>query len=212
MAETTSDNPLLDTRSLPRFDAIRPEHVQPAISQLIERQRLLVAQIEALANPTFQTVVEPLEEMQHALGRVWSPVGHLNGVMNSESLRTAYNACLPLLSEYHTDLAQSERLYQAYSQIAQQPGAALDPVQREVIEHALRDFRLAGVALDPARKARFKAIMMELSRLSAKFEENVLDATNAWSHHVTDAGQVIGINQGIIDQAVRRAQEKGLQG
>jgi oligopeptidase A len=212
MAETASDNPLLDTRSLPRFDAIRPEHVQPAISQLIEQQRVRVAQIEALANPTFQSVVEPLEEMQHALGRVWSPVGHLNGVMNSESLRTAYNACLPLLSEYHTDLAQSERLYQAYSQIAQQPAAALDPVQRQVIEHALRDFRLAGVALDPARKARFKAIMMELSRLSAKFEENVLDATNAWSHHVTDAGQVSGINQGIIDQAVRRAQDKGLQG
>lgn len=212
MSEPTADNPLLDTSSLPRFDAIRPEHVQPAISQLIEQQRLRVAQIEGLTEPTFKTVVEPLEEMQHALGRVWSPVGHLNAVMNSESLRAAYNACLPLLSEYHTDLAQSEPLYRAYSQIAQQAGATLDPVQREVIEHALRDFRLAGVALDPARKSRFKTIMMELSRLSAKFEENVLDATNAWSHHVTDAGEVAGINQGIIDQAVGRAQEKSLPG
>jgi oligopeptidase A len=212
MSEATSDNPLLDISALPRFDAIRPEHVQPAISQLIEQQRVRVAQIEALPHPTFESVVEPLEEMQHGLSRVWSPVGHLNGVMNSENLRTAYNACLPLLSEYHTDLAQSERLYQAYSQIAQQPAASLDPVQREVIEHALRDFHLAGVALDPARKARFKTIMMELSRLSAKFEENVLDATNAWSHHVTDARQVTGINQGLVEQALQRAQEKGLQG
>src|SRR5580658_4159815 len=212
MSDVTSANPLLDTASLPRFDLIRAEHVQGAISQLIESQRATVAQIEANPNPTFSNVVEPLEELRHVLSRAWSPVGHLNAVMNSASLRAAYNACLPLLSEFHTDLAQSERLYQAYAHIAKQEGPSLDAVQREVIEHALRDFRLAGVALDPARKARFKTIMMELSRLSAKFEENVLDATNAWSHHVTDAGQVTGINQGIIDQAVRRAQEKGLQG
>jgi oligopeptidase A len=212
MAEATSDNPLLETAALPRFDAIRPEHVQPAIAQLIEQQRAEVAQIEAIANPTFKTVVEPLEEMQHALSRAWSPVGHLNAVMNSESLRVAYNACLSLLSEYHTDLAQSERLYQAYAHIAKHEGPTLDAVQREVIEHALRDFRLAGVALDPARKARFKAIMMDLSRLSAKFEENVLDATNVWSYHVTDRAQLAGINQGILAQAFKRAQEKGLEG
>jgi oligopeptidase A len=212
MPEAMSDNPLLDTANLPRFDAIRPEHVQPAISQLLAVQRQRVAQIEAIADPTFKTVVEPLEEMQHTLGRVWSPVGHLNAVMNSESLRSAYNACLPLLSEYHTDLAQSERLYQAYAQVAQKEGPSLDPVQRQVIEHALRDFRLAGVALDPTRKARFKSIMMELSQLSARFEENVLDATNSWNYHVTDRAQLAGINQGIIDQALKRAQEKSLDG
>src|SRR6204780_4599227 len=212
MPEGTSDNPLLDTVALPRFDAIRPEHVQPAISQLIERQRAQVAQIETIANPTFKTVVEPLEEMQHALSRAWSPVGHLNAVMNSDSLRVAYNACLPLLSEYHTDLTQSERLYQAYAHIAREEGPSLDAVQREVIEHALRDFRLAGVALDPARKARFKTIMMELSRLSAKFEENVLDATNAWSHHVVDRAQLAGINDAIVEQARKRAQDKGIEG
>jgi oligopeptidase A len=212
MSDVTSTNPLLDTASLPRFDLIRAEHVQGAISQLIESQRATVAQIEANPNPTFSNVVEPLEELRHVLGRVWSPVGHLNAVMNSDSLRAAYNACLPLLSEYGTDLAQSEPLYRAYAQIAQQEGPALDPVQREVIEHALRDFRLAGVALDPARKARFKSIMAELSRLSAKFEENVLDATNAWNHHVTDSAQLAGINQGILEQARARAEAKGLQG
>src|ERR1700689_2589229 len=182
MSAATSDNPLLEDAPLPRFDAIRPEHVEPAISRLIAEQRALVAQIEATPAPSFKTVVEPLEELRHRLSRVWSPIGHLNAVMNSESLRPAYNACLPMLSEYHTDLAQSERLYRAYAHVSERESASLDGVQREVIEHALRDFRLAGVALEPQRKARFKAVMMELSRLSAKFEENVLDSTNAWTH------------------------------
>jgi len=212
MPETTASNPLLQNAPLPRFDAITAAHVQPAISQLISEQRARVAQIEAIAEPTFKSVVEPLEELQHALGQAWSPVSHLNAVMNSDSLRVAYNACLALLSEFHTDLAQSESLYRAYAHIAQAEHATLDPVQRQVIEHALRDFRLAGVALDATRKARFKFIMMELSRLSAKFEENVLDATNAWSYHVTDRAQLAGINQGIVEQALKRAQEKALDG
>ena len=123
MPDTTADNPLLANSPLPRFDAIRPEHVEPAISRLIAEQRARVAQIEAIAEPTFKTVVEPLEELRHRLSRVWSPVGHLNAVMNSERLRAAYNACLPMLSEYQTDLAQSERLYRAYAQIAEHEGA-----------------------------------------------------------------------------------------
>jgi oligopeptidase A len=206
------DNPLLEPTPLPRFDAILPEHVRPAITQLLAEHRARVALIEAEPSPSFRTVVEPLEELRHALGRVWSPVGHLNAVVNSEPLRAAYNACLPLLSEYQTDLAQSEPLYRAYAQIAESEAASLDRVQQEVIEHALRDFRLAGVGLDAPRKARFKAVMMELSRLSARFEENVLDATNAWSHHVPDAAQLRGINAGILEQATRRAREQGLPG
>ncbi|MFI4868102.1 MAG: M3 family metallopeptidase [Steroidobacterales bacterium] len=212
MSAATPDNPLLEDTPLPRFDAIRPEHVEPAMSRVIAEQRACVAQIEAVAAPGFSTVVEPLEELRHRLSRVWSPIGHLNAVMNSEPLRAVYNACLPMLSEYHTDLAQSERLYRAYAQISEREGARLDPVQRQVIEHALRDFRLAGVTLDAPRKARFKAVMMELSRLSAKFDENVLDATNAWSHHVSDRGRLVGINDAIVEQARRRAQEKGVGG
>ncbi len=207
-----SGNPLLENAPLPRFDAVTPAHVVPAISRLLAEQRVAVAQIEALGEPTFTGVAVPLEELRHRLNRVWSPVAHLNAVMNSESLRAAYNTCLPLLSEFHTDLSQSERLYRAYSQIAGNEGDALDSVQREVITHALRDFRLAGVALDPVRKARFKAVMMELARLAAKFEENVLDATNAWSEHVTDRGELAGINAGILEQAERRARERQLGG
>jgi oligopeptidase A len=207
-----SGNPLLEEGTLPRFDAIRAEHVVPAISRLLAEQRAHVAQIEALGEPGFTQVVVPLEELRHRLNRVWSPVAHLNAVMNSEPLRVAYNACLPLLSEFNTDLAQSERLYRAYAETASAAGDALDSEQREVITHALRDFRLAGVALDPVRKARFKAIMMELARLAAKFEENVLDATNAWTEHVTDAGELVGINAGILEQAERRAREQQLGG
>jgi oligopeptidase A len=212
MAPGPTDNPLLQDAPLPQFDVIAPEHVEPAISRLIAEQRARVAQIEAEPNPSFTSVIEPLEELQHRLNRVWSPVGHLNSVMNSEPLRAAYNACLPLLSEYHTDLAQSERLYRAYALVSEREAQSLDSVQREVIEHALREFRLAGVALEPARKARFKAVMMELSRLSARFEENVLDATNAWTHAVRDRGELAGINEGILEQAQRRAAENGSEG
>lgn len=212
MASAPDQNPLLSDTPLPQFDAIRPEHVEPAMARLIAEHRARIAQIESEPSPTFASVVEPLEELQHRLSRVWSPVGHLNAVMNTEPLRAAYNACLPLLSEYHTDLAQSERLYRAYTRVSEQEGRSLDGVQREVIEHALRDFRLAGVALDPGRKARFKSAMMELARLSARFEENVLDSTNTWKHHVRDAGQLAGINEGIIEQAERRAVEQGLEG
>jgi len=208
----SAPNPLLEETTLPQFEAIRPEHVVPAISRLLAEQRARLGQIEALGSPSFQHVVVPLEELRHRVNRVWSPVAHLNAVMNSEPLRAAYNACLPLLSEFHTDLAQSEPLYRAYSHIASQESGTLDNVQREVITHAMRDFRLAGVALDAQRKARFKAVMMELSRLAAKYEENVLDATNAWSHHITDVGQLAGINPGILEQAERRAREQQLRG
>jgi oligopeptidase A len=157
-------------------------------------------------------VVEPLEELHHRISRVWSPVSHLNAVLNSEPLRASYNACLPLLSAYQTDLAQSEPLYRAYEGISRREGEALGPVERRVVEHALRDFRLAGVGLDADHKRRFKAVMLELTQLQAKFEENVLDATNAWTHHVTDATHLRGLNEGIVGQARRRAQEKGLEG
>jgi len=139
-------------------------------------------------------------------------VSHLNAVLNSEPLRVSYNACLPLLSAYQTDLAQSEPLYRAYEGISKQQGPALGPVERRVVEHALRDFRLAGVGLDPDRKRRFKAVMLELTQLQAKFEENVLDATNGWTLHVTDAGHLQGLNETVVEQARVRAQEKQLDG
>src|SRR5215471_17737294 len=139
------ENPLLVHEPLPPFALIRPEHVEPGVRELLARGRARIEQLAALKRPTFATIVEPLEELQHQVSRAWSPVSHLNAVVNSDALRVGYNACLPLLSAYQTDLAQSESLYRAYRAIADEGGAALGPVQRQVIEHALRDFRLAGV-------------------------------------------------------------------
>ncbi|MGH8267149.1 MAG: M3 family metallopeptidase [Steroidobacteraceae bacterium] len=206
------DNPLLGQDPLPRFVQIRPEHVEPAVRELLARNRARIGELAALPRPTFATLIEPLEELQHGISRAWSPVSHLNAVLNCDALRNGYNACLPLLSAYHTDLAQSDPLFRAYRAIAELEGERLAPVQRRVIEHAVRDFRLAGVGLPAERKERFKTVMLELSQLQAKFEENVLDATNGWIWPVTDADELRGLNEMLIEQARRRAQERDAPG
>ena len=206
------DNPLLAREALPPFPRIRPEHVEPAVRQALSGARARMSEIAAQGDPTFARVVEPLEALQHGIARTWSPVSHLNAVLNSEPLRAAYNSCLPLLSAYQTDLAQSEPLYRAYRAIEERENASLDPVQRRVLEHALRDFRLAGVGLGAAEKQRFKAVMLELTGLQAKFEENVLDATNAWSYRVTDETLLRGLNEMLIDQGRRRAHDQRVEG
>jgi oligopeptidase A len=156
--------------------------------------------------------VLPLEQLSHRLSRAWSPVSHLNGVLNSDELRASYNACLPLLTNYWTDLAQSEPLYRAYSAIAANESGSLDGAQRRVLERALEDFRLAGVGLPTERKQRFKEVMQQLAQLGAKFEENVLDAMNTWSRRVTDPAELSGINPVIVEQARARAAEQGVTG
>jgi oligopeptidase A len=206
------DNPLLAQEPLPPFPRIRPEHVEPGVREVLSRARTRIEEIAANDTLTFATVVEPLEELQHRVARLWSPVSHLNAVLNSEPLRTAYNTCLPLLSAYQTDLAQSEPLHRAYRAIEEREGAALDPVQRRVLEHALRDFRLAGVGLGAADKQRFKDVMLELTGLQARFEENVLDATNGWNYRVSDQALLRGLNEMLIDQARRRAHDQQIDG
>jgi oligopeptidase A len=198
--------------ALPAFDRIRAGDVESTIRTLLERSRGEVATLESQPNPTFENTVLPLEQLSHRLSRTWSPISHLNGVLNSDELRASYNACLPLLSNYWTDLAQSESLYRAYSAIAANESDRLDPAQRRLLERALEDFRLAGVGLPKDRKERYKAVVQELAQLGAKFEENVLDAMNAWTKHVTDAAQLSGINPVIVEQARARAAEQNLDG
>jgi len=198
--------------ALPAFDRIRAGDVEPAIRELLQRSRGEVATLEGQPHPTFENTVLPLEQLAHRLSRTWSPISHLNGVLNSDELRASYNACLPLLSNYWTDLAQSEPLYQAYRSIATNPAATLDGAQRRVLERALEDFRLAGVGLPKERKERYKTVVQELALLGAKFEENVLDAMNSWTRHVTESAELAGINPVIVEQARTRAAEKGLEG
>ncbi|MGH8497019.1 MAG: M3 family metallopeptidase [Gammaproteobacteria bacterium] len=185
-------NPLLDTDGLPAFSLIEPGHAGPALAEVIDDNDRCLRAILADGSPSWETLVAPHEEMQHRLKRVWSPVAHLNAVQNNDALRRAYNACLPVLTEYATELHQNEALFRAFDTIAQN-GAPLDDAQSRVLQNALRDFRLAGVDLPASSKARFKAFKRELAALQARFEENVLDAGNAWKRHITDEKALAGL-------------------
>jgi oligopeptidase A len=197
---------------LPTFSAIKPAEVEGTLRALLDSNRAGLEKLLSSGATTWDALVVPLEEMQHRLSRTWSPVGHMNGVVNSDELRAAYNACLPLLTAWNTDLAQNERLYQAYDTVLKNEGARLSAGQRKLLENALRDFRLAGVALPPEKKQRYKALVEQLATLQSKFDENVLDATNAWSRHITDSKEIDGLPTPIIDRARAAAEAKSLQG
>jgi len=196
-------NPLLSEDLLPAFGAIDASHVEPALRSLLDANRAEIAALLDSGADTWDSLVVPLERMHHRLARAWSPVGHLNGVMNGDALRAAYNACLPLLTAYHTELGQNQRLCAAYQRVADAEGPSLGPEQRKVVDNALRDFRLAGVSLPAERKERFRAVMERLASAQAKFDENVLDATHAWSRLVSDEAELAG----LPEHAIRRARE-----
>ncbi len=207
-------NPLLDTPDLPRFDSIRPEHVEPAIDAVLADNRERIRLRLAKGAPyTWDNFAAPMDEMADRLDRAWAPVSHLNAVMNSPELRVAYEACLPKLSDYATELGQNEALYHAYQAI--RSGDEFDSLSAErqkVIENTLRDFRLSGVALPDREKARFKEIKSELSRLTTTFANNLLDATNAWSLTLTDENRLAGIpasSRAMFRQAAEAEGEPG---
>ena len=207
-------NPLLDFSGLPHFNDIRPGHVEPALDEMLARNR---AEREALFSAgvgyTWDNFVQPIEDMGERLSRLWSPVSHLNAVMNNEALRTVYNDCLPKLSAYHTEFGQDERLYRAYKAIA--AGAeypALNPAQKKIIDNDLRDFRLAGAELNDEDKRRYKDIQQELSSLTSKFDENVLDATNGWQLAVTEEQRLAGLPESAVSAARQAAEEKNQPG
>lgn len=209
-----NDNPLFGLSGLPPFSRIRPEHAEPAVRQLIEANRQALAERLAAGGPyTWENLVDPLESHEDALERAFAPVSHLSAVCDSPAWREAYNACLPLLSAYATEVGQNEALYQAYQSLADQADElGLDAAQRRVIDNALRDFRLAGVALPMEQKARFKEIVQALSLASNKFSENILDATNAWTRHLTDASALAGLPASALDQLAQNAAHQGLEG
>ncbi|SDS56612.1 oligopeptidase A [Halopseudomonas sabulinigri] len=208
-------NPLLQPYDLPPFSAIRAEHVKPAVEQILADSR---AQVEALlANPPAQwswaNLVEPLDDMGEKLSRAWSPVSHLNAVMNSPELREAYESCLPLLSQYFTELGQNQALFEAYQQLANSAEfTRLDKAQQTIIEHALRDFRLSGIALPPAQQKRYGELQMRLSELQSRFSNQVLDATQAWTKQLSDAAQLDGLPDSALEQARQAAAARELDG
>ncbi len=207
-------NPLLEFSGLPRFSAIRPEHVLPALARQLADSRALLEERFALDAPcTWGNFAQPLEDMRERLSRLWSPVSHLNAVVNSPALREVYNAGLPKLSEFFTELAQDERVYAAYKAIAASGEyRQLTDAQRRIIDNTLRDFRLAGAELPPAPKARFKEIQMKLSELGNRFSDNVLDATQAWTLHLTEEKDLAGLPESARAMARAAAERAGKTG
>ncbi|WP_442498438.1 oligopeptidase A [Methylobacter sp. sgz302048] len=208
------NNPLLQNSVLPLFSQIKPEHVEPAIDQLLAEARAVVEQhLQATAEYTWENLVEPIEDAEDRLGKAWSPVSHMNSVVNSDALREAYNACLPKLSEYSTEMGQNERLFNAYQFIAASDAyAALDTAQQKIIQNALRDFRLSGIDLDAEKKQRYKEISQELSQLASKYEENLMDATNAWTKLIRDAADLAGLPESALAVARQTAESHNEEG
>ena len=206
-------NPLLDTSSLPRFADLEPEQVLPALEELIAAHRQkLDALLNEASNPDFDSLVAPLEEMEHELSRVWSPVSHLQGVLGSPEWREAYNAALPLLTEHGTEISQNVRLQRAYAAVEKQLNGSDDAARKSVVEHALRDFHLAGVDLPDTDKARFKEIMQRLAATQAAFEHNIQDSQDAWSLHIGDEARLAGLPQQALVRAAAEARKRDRQG
>ena len=207
-------NPLLDFSTFPRFDEIRPEHVVPAIRQLIDENRKLIPELVAdPAPPTWANFVTPLTEEGERLGRAWGIVGHMHSVMDVPEWREAYNAMLPEVSSFYAEVGQNLELYEKYRLLYDSAEYdMLTPARRRIIDHELRDFRLSGAELPEADKPRFKEIQEEQSALAAKFSENLLDATNAHAEWIEDEAALAGLPGDAIAAARAAAERDGKPG
>jgi oligopeptidase A len=201
------NNPLLELDALPAFGRIEAGHALPAMQKILAENRARLQELTSQRAPTFASLVVPVEELSYRLSRVWSPIGHLNAVANSTEMREAYNACVPLLTEYSSEVGQNGALQAAYAYVLEHEAKSLEPAQRKVLENALRDFRLAGVDLPPEKKARYREVQQQLAQLSTKFSENVLDASRAFSRSVTNSAELAGLPANVIDRAAADARE-----
>jgi oligopeptidase A len=201
------NNPLLELEPLPAFGRIEASHALPAMQKVLADNRARLEELTSQRAPTFASLVVPVEELSYRLSRVWSPIGHLNAVANSTEMREAYNACVPLLTEYSSEVGQNGALQAGYAYVLEHEAQSLEPAQRKVLENALRDFRLAGVDLPPEKKVRYREVQQQLAQLSTKFSENVLDAARAFSRGVTNSAELAGLPANVIDRAAADARE-----
>jgi oligopeptidase A len=193
--------------ALPDFGRIEASHARPALEKVLAENRARLAELTAEDDPTFASLVVPVEELSYRLSRVFSPISHLNAVANSAQMREAYNECVPLLTEYSSELGQNAALQAGYAHVLKTEGAALDPAQRKLLENALRDFRLAGVDLRADQKTRYREVAQRLAQLATKFSENVLDAGRAYTRSVTNSVELVGLPSNAIDRAAADARE-----
>ena len=207
-------NPLLTSFTLPPFSAIQPEHVVPAVEQALQACRDVVEKVVAQGAPyTWDNLCQPLAEVDDRLGRIFSPVSHLNSVKNSPELRQAYEQTLPLLSEYSTWVGQHEGLYQAYRNLKEGENyAQLSLAQKKAVDNALRDFELSGIGLPKEKQQRYGEIAARLSELGSTYSNNVLDATMGWNKLITDESELAGMPESAMAAAKAQAEAKGQEG
>ncbi len=207
-------SPLINITDLPEFSKIKPEHVEPALDKLLSEGRKLTNKLlKDNSSYTWDNLIYPLELMDNQLERMWGPVSHLNGVANTPELRDAYTACLPKLSEYSTEMGQNKTLFLALQQIQDKQAAlGLNKAQKKSLEDSLKSFRLSGVDLGEDKKQQFAEISKELSTLTSKYSDNVLDATNAWTKQINDLEQLKGLPESAIEQAKQAASQRDLEG
>ncbi|MGA8147692.1 MAG: M3 family metallopeptidase [Gallionellaceae bacterium] len=211
---TGSDNPLLDFAGLPRFAQVKPEHVTPAVEQLLAENRALIARLlNDAATPTWDGFMQPLDGANERLSRAWGQVSHLNAVMNSPELREVYNASLPKITQYYAELGQNLELFNKVKKIRNSAEfTILSTARKKIIENELRDFRLGGAELPDEQKLRFLAIQEELSALCSKFSDNLLDATNAYTLLIEDRAELSGMPDDDLQAAQEAARAGGKEG
>ena len=208
------DNPLINHSELPRFDAIKPAHVEPAIDYLLDNNKKSIAQLTAsAAQHNWNNSVKILEDLEDTLNRAWSPVSHLHSVADNDDLRKAYNNCLPKLSAYATELGQNKSLFNLFKDLKESSAyEGFQPAQKKIIQNALRDFRLSGIDLPEEKQQQYKLLQQELSSLQTKFEENLLDATNAFKKHIVDESELSGLPESAVALARQTAEREGEEG
>lgn len=200
----------LGANQLPSFSAIDTKRIEPVVRGVLGEQRAALAELERTTQPDIAWL-EAVEAVQENVQRVWGPISHLNSVMSSPALRDAYNRCLPLLTEFETDLGHNRALYEQYLKLEESLPADLHAASA-VVAHTLRDFRLAGVALSGADKKEYTQIMLSLAAKQASFEQNLMDATDAFSHHERDRAALQGLSEVVLERARAAATERGLDG
>ena len=207
-------NPILNVSQLPQFDAFHVEHIEPAIDQLLAENRAVMSELISQAEPpTWQNFVEALEHIDNRFERVWGPIGHLDSVNNSDEWHAAYNACLEKVTEYYTEVGQNKGLFDKFTAI-KNSADYLDYsiAQKKVIENALRNFQLSGIALPAEQQAEYQTISQKLSQLSSQFGNNVLKSTQAWSKNVLEESELAGLPESAMGLLQQLAQQKSLEG
>lgn len=207
------NNPLLTDNLLPRFDRIRIEHMEPAIDQILSDNRVQIQDLASQQDPTWHTLVQPMQALEDRLNNAWSVISHLNAVSNNEDIRKVHKRCLEKLTEYGTEVSQNEQLCGAFRKISERRDFKdLSEAQRKMINNTLRDFHLGGVDLPAAKKKTFASLSRELADLSSRFSDNVLDATQNWHKHITDEKELAGVPESALDGARQAARQKDLDG